>query len=164
MDVGTAVLLSIPCALAAWTPGDGSPQTSPSLQKPAGRLGLLRWYPAVCAPAATALCGSWGRFCTPAPKTNTLVVFGSAVPCWGAAVSWGKTRLTLAIGRAQQSRSGVAGWGWEGLGQVGSPSPGPRLGWNVALLGTPLPPILERMWLGGCGRLAPVPGSVVTVK
>lgn len=108
--------------------------------------------------------GPWGRFCTPALKTSTLVVFGSVVLCWGVAVSRGKTRLTLAIGRARQSCSGVADWGWGGLDQLGSSSPRLRLGWNVALLGTPLPPTLERMWLGGCGQLAPVPGSVVTVK
>ena len=44
------------------------------------------------------------------------MVFGSEVPFWGAAVSQGETRLTLAIAEARQSPSGVAAWGWEGLG------------------------------------------------
>lgn len=99
-------------------PADGSPQTSPDCRSQQGRLEvlLLGWYLSVHAPVATALCGSWGRLCTPALEPNILVVFGSEVPCWGAAVSWGETRLTLAIARAWQSHSGVAGWGWEGLG------------------------------------------------
>lgn len=50
--------------------------------------------------------------------------------------------------------------GWHELALL----PLSRLGWDIVLLGTPWPPALERMWLGECGQLAPIPGSAVAVK
>jgi len=54
VDVGTAVLLSIPCALAGWTCW----RQPPACRSWLGRWGvwLLGWYLAVHAPVATALC------------------------------------------------------------------------------------------------------------
>lgn len=79
----------------------------------------MGWYLAVRAPVATALCG---RLCTLALEANTLVIAGSEVLCWCAAVSWGETRLILAIARAWLGLGGpglalflpIQGPGWDG--------------------------------------------------
>lgn len=60
-----------------------------SLQKLAGQVrsptfGLV---PGCACPSGHCFNRSWGRLCTSALETNTLVVFGSEVPCWDAVLS-----------------------------------------------------------------------------
>lgn len=111
--MGTTVLLGILCL--GWL--DLLMAAPRACRSWLGSLGvrLLGWYLAVHAPVATALCGSLGDSVPQHWKPTYWWWLGARCVLGCCSVTGGETMLTLAVARAWQSQSGVAGWGWKGL-------------------------------------------------